>query len=136
MKRLITQKHPMGCGIACIAAVIGSSYEEVIKTSRITPMRAMTVGMTCKDIVRTLRLFHRDAEYCYIKRRFIKRIYKEGSIVFIAPSKRYLYGHYLCRLNGQWMDPWINASKTNWDMTKASAGFRKRLPGKAIYLII
>jgi hypothetical protein len=33
------------------------------------------------------------------------------------------------------MDPWINFSSRMPDLTRAKSGFRKRLPGEAIYVI-
>jgi len=76
----------------------------------------------------------KSIEYKYIKGKIRKKIYQDNTIVFIKRSKKYPYGHYLSRYKSSWMDPWIN-SKNDRKIKKIKAGFRKRLPGKAIYAI-
>jgi hypothetical protein len=73
-------------------------------------------------------------QYRYLKPRLRKIIYRDDVIVFIKRSKKYPFGHYLVRYQNLWMDPWINFPKEK-DVKKAKAGFRKRLPGKAIYAL-
>jgi hypothetical protein len=46
----------------------------------------------------------------------------------------YPEGHYLVRKGNIWMDSWINF-KNNKKVFQAKSGFRKKLPGRAIYLV-
>jgi len=64
-------------------------------------------------------------------------MYEDGVIVFIKRSVRYPAGHYLARMNGQWMDPWINFPNDQniKNIKNATSGFRKKLPGKPIYAL-
>ena len=131
MKSLV-QRGPFGCGVACVAFVLGEKYSEV--ANLLGKNNARTTGFYCKDLIWILRKFGQNYSYKYLRRRLKKKIYKDGIIVFIKRSKRYPFGHYLVRHNGLWMDPWINFTKDN-TIAKAKAGFRKRLPGKPIYMI-
>ena len=57
-------------------------------------------------------------------------MYQPNAIVYVKKSKKYPAGHYLCRLGHKWMDPWINFPDRD-----IQAGFRRRLPGKPVYVI-
>jgi hypothetical protein len=74
-------------------------------------------------------------EYKYVNQKINKRLYKDGTIVFIKRCKRYPFGHYLIRHNNKWMDPWINLPFDK-DISNAKSGFRKRLPATPIYAIL
>lgn len=124
----IRQEDLMGCGVACTAFVLSISYKEALGLFPNGKRKAKTVGFLCEDIVYTLRKHNPKYQYKYIKIK--KEIYKPGTIVFLRRSKKYLAGHYIARSNHKWMDPWINFPDTN-----IKAGFRKRLPGKPIYVI-
>ena len=129
----ITQKDGFGCGIACTASVLNLNYEQAKKLFH-NVNQAKDFGFLCKDIVTALKKKGLAYEYKYIKPRVKKRIYKPGTIVFIARSKRFPAGHYLSKdLVKGWMDPWINFPS---DISKSKSGFRKRLPGKPIYAIL
>ncbi len=131
MKPLV-QKHPFGCGAACVAFVLKESYSKVI--SFLGKDKACSTGFSCQDLTKVLLKFGQRYSYKYLKPRLKKQIYQDGVIVFIKRSKRYPSGHYLVRHKGMWMDPWINFPKDK-RIAKAKAGFRKRLPGKPIYMI-
>lgn len=129
----ITQKDGFGCGIACTASVLGLTYEKA-KTLFPNSKQVKDFGFLCKDIVDALAKKGLSYEYRYIKPKIKRRIYKPGTIVFIARSKRFPAGHYLARDEKKgWMDPWINFPS---DISKSKSGFRKRLPGKPIYAIL
>ena len=73
-------------------------------------------------------------EYRYIKPKIRKLIYRPGTIIFIARSKKYPAGHYLAMGSGKgWMDPWINFPS---ELKSSRAGFRKKLPGRPIYAVL
>lgn len=127
MIRAVAQEDQMGCGIACAASLCGISYNKAKKLFD-KPQNAESIGYFCRDIVRALGKTDKQYSFRRIKRKIH---YPENSIVFIAYSKRYPAGHFLVRANNRWMDPWIDFPS----IKDVHAGFRKRLPGKCIYLI-
>ena len=131
----VVQKHSLGCGVACVAFVLGKSYDEAMPLFPQGSKKAGTIGFLCREIAKALEKAGKNYEYRYIKPRVRRRIYENGTIVFIKKSKKYPAGHYLARATGKWMDPWINFGKEK-DFEKARAGVRKRLPGKPIYAIL
>ncbi|MBI5060761.1 MAG: hypothetical protein HZB67_00425 [Candidatus Aenigmarchaeota archaeon] len=133
--KAIKQRSLFGCGIACVAYTLGVEYERALKLFKEGRRKAMTKGFVCREIVKALERGGKQYEYRYMNRRMKNKIYEKGTIVFIKRSKKYTFGHYLCRAEKSWMDPWINFQK-NKDVIKAKAGFRKRLPGKASYVIL
>ncbi len=133
MIKSITQKDNYGCGITCVAFVCKVSYGYAKKNYFNKPHNATTLGYLCKDIVKALSKAKRDYYYKYVKREIR---FKENTIVFIKRSEKYPAGHYLVRTKNGWMDPWINFNKLKPDIKKAKSGFRKRLPGRAVYAIM
>jgi len=131
MKKSITQEDSMGCGAACVAYVTGSPYHVAVSILGIT--KAQTRGFHIKELVEGLKYFGYSSHYSRIKVGE-RRIYHEGDIVFIRRYKRYPYGHYLVKISQGWMDPWINLP-FDQDIMNAQSGLRKRLPGKAQYVV-
>ena len=127
----VTQENGLGCGLACVSALCKVSYKFAKKNYFLGLGNANTKGYYCKHIVKALSRAGKNYNYCKITRRIN---WKDGMIVFIKRSKRYTQGHYLVRLNNMWMDPWINL-QTDQNIRNAKSGFRKRLPGKAQWLI-
>ena len=131
----ITQKHPFSCGVACTAFVNKTTYESILKFFTNGLDNAKTVGFLCKDIIKALNKAGLNYQYKFINSPMKRKIYHNGTIVFIKRNKTYPVGHYLVRKNSYWMDPWINFSR-NKDIKFAKSGFRKRLPGHPIYAIL
>ena len=132
--RAIVQEHPATCAIACVASVLGVSYKRASKLFP-SPGRATKGGYSwgyfCRDVVRALKLAKADYTYSYIKPKKRPLLESPRCIAFLRRSKRYPAGHYLARTEkGLWMDPWANFPKN-----PAKCGFRKRLPGRASYVI-
>ncbi len=130
MKQPIVQKHNFSCGLACLSFLINQSYNNLV--SKFGLKKAQTKGFYCREIVEYLSKEDYRAEYHYLNKKWRRRIYSEGTIVFVRRGKKYPFGHYLIRYQNQWMDPWINFLK-NKKIDNAVAGFRKRLPEKPIY---
>src|SRR3989338_7418839 len=131
MKNAVVQKDPLGCGIACVSFICGNSYNYSKKNYFRYSTLARIRGFICKDIVNALRISGREYFYRYIGNKRIR--YKENTIVFIQRSKKYPSGHYLVYTAQGWMDSWLNFNLKNSYIKYAKSGFRKRLPGKAIY---
>ena len=126
----ITQEDPMGCGVACVAFILNKTYKETIKLFP-NPHDSKTKGFYCKEIIEALKRSNLSYAYKYIKNSKLKRlIYNDNSIVYLRRSKKYPAGHYLCRYKNLWMDSW-----TNFPNEDRKAGFRKKLPGRPIYVI-
>ena len=128
----VTQQDQLGCSAACISFIAQKNYVEVV--SLLGKEHANSRGFYCKDLIAVLATLGFSYSYKYIKPRLKNRIYQDGAIVFIRKSKNCPDGHYLTRFEGQWMDPWINFPKDN-NVNNARSGFRKRLPGKPIYIL-
>ncbi|MCL5970876.1 MAG: hypothetical protein M1450_05270 [Patescibacteria group bacterium] len=128
----VKQDDDFGCAVACVAFVLNTRYSNAIKFFRNGKKRAERIpNFYCRELVEILNNAGLNYQYKRFKPKIRRKIHKEKSIVFIRRSKKYRYGHYLVRFNNLWMDPWINLPDR-----KIKAGFRKRLPGKAIYAIL
>jgi len=129
MLKAIVQEQLLGCGIACMACVAGISYAKAVK---MVPFKYVsTIGCLCKDIVNALKKLGLEYDYKKVTSKTKSYLKKEGTIVFIKRSTKYLRGHYLVKTNKGWMNPWINYP----DITPAKAGFINKLPGKAQWVI-
>lgn len=128
----VTQQDSYGCSLACVAFLVGEDYWQIANLE--SKKQAQTKGFACKDLVKILSRFGFDYEYKYLKPKWKRKIYQDGTIVFIKRSKKYPSGHYLARLNNLWMDPWANFDYQA-KIKYAKSGFRKRLPGKPIYAL-
>lgn len=131
----VTQKHSLGCSIACAGFIGNRKYNTMLKFFKNSSSKTETTGFLCKDIIRALHKIGLNYTYRYINNSVKSSIYRDGMIVFIKRNKNYPTGHYLARKNNRWMDPWINFSK-NKDIKLSKSGFRKRLPGHPIYAIL
>jgi hypothetical protein len=130
---IICQEAGFGCGIACIAMRLSISYQAALSLTD-NKHSAQTYGYTCKTLVEMLNKTGVPSHFKYLKPRLRRLIYKEGTIVFIARSKKYPPGHFLIRAKDCWHDPWINFALDS-NLQNAKAGIRKRLPGRPIYAI-
>ena len=130
----VKQEHTFGCSVACAAAVMGVSYQEALAVFSDGQEKALKVGFYCREIVEALGKVGLKYEYKRFNATQHRNLHKSGTIVFLRKSEKYPTGHYLVRHNRLWMDPWINLTKDT-TIAKAKAGFRKRLPGKPIYII-
>lgn len=132
MRQSITQEFEYGCGIACYAFALQISYQQA--TERLGSEQAKSTRFWVKDLVIALNAAGLMYTSKHVKHTEKSPNYKEGTIILIRRSKRYLTGHYLIRHNNHWMDPWMNLPYDN-DIQNARSGYRKRLPGKAMYSI-
>ena len=123
----VVQEQPMGCAVACVASLLGTSYTKALglfadKTA------AVSRGYYCAEICRALSQHGRD--YAWRKAAPSDRA-RAGDIVFVSPSRRYPAGHFLLKTSRGWMNPWVNFPR----ITPAKAGFERGLPGRAAWVI-
>lgn len=133
MRKSITQKFDYGCGVACFAFATNLTYKQA--EMYLGERQSSKTRFWVKDLAKSLNQFGRKYTYKYVKPKIHKLIYAEGSIVLIRRSNIYPYGHYLIRHNNLWMDPWINLP-FNKNIKNAKSGYRKRLPGQPMYVIL
>lgn len=126
----VRQEDPMGCGVACVAFLLGKSYQQTLKLFPQGKKRAMTVGFTVKMVRTALMSSKESYKQSYLWPTIRHLIYQNGSIVYLKHSKKFPYGHYIARSNGIWMNPWINLPEK-----PIKAGFQKRLPEQPSFVI-
>ncbi len=114
-----------------MARVLNIPYQKALSLFRNGKRKQILRGFYCREIVTALKKAGIKSEWRYITKDIYRRINRDKTIVFIKRSDKYPQGHYLCRIENKWMDPWINMP----DITPAKSGFRKHLPGKPIYAI-
>lgn len=130
MIKSVTQKHGMGCGVACVAAVLDISYDSALRLFK-KPEQAWSKGFLCRDIVKALLTKKINYRFKFVKNRKDKVLFKTGTIVFTQASKSYPHGHYLVKTKRGWMNPWVNFP----EITPAKSAIVKELPGPASYAI-
>lgn len=128
----VRQEDGLGCAVACVAFVLQISYQEAVELFSDGKRRVREeANFYCPEIVQILNNTGLKYTWKKIPDNLIENEVKNYSIVFIKRSKNYPYGHFLCKYNDSWMDPWINLPDKN-----IKAGFRNTLPGKPTYAII
>ncbi len=128
----ITQELGYGCGVACFAFVCNMSFKDAI--TFLGREYSVHTGWRPSDLTAELNRFGLSYKNCYVRKRS-EYDFPLGSIVLIEKSANYPVGHYLTLTSKGWMDPWINLPQTK-DILKAKSGFRKELPGKAMYALV
>ncbi len=129
--RSVKQEDSFGYAVACVAFVLNIEYLKARKLFKNGEKRAKSIpNFYYREIVEILKNAGLDYQHKYVKTKIRRKTYTGNTIVFIKRSKKYHYGHYLVRFENKWMDPWINFPDRN-----IKVGFRKRLPGKPIYIV-
>ncbi len=128
--RCVTQEHGLGCGVACVADLLGITYVEALKLFK-RPQNAWTRGFCCRELVEALENAGVQSEFKTIRNRSDKLLRAPGTIVFTQFSKANPYGHYLIRVPGGWMNPWVNFPI----IAPAKSGIVRRLPARASYAV-
>jgi hypothetical protein len=127
----VTQEHPLGCAVACVAALFQIRYSEALLLFE-NEECAWTRGYYCTEIVRALAaagLEYRFQRFDVSRHR--SHLNRAGTIAFVAPSEKYPVGHYFLKTKNGWMNPWINYPHIN----PAKSGFEKSLPSRVSYIV-
>ena len=85
----------MGCGVACVASLLGISYRESLNL--FNRKHANVPNFYCKEIVNILKNRKLNYRYNKVTKKTEQHIHKIGSIVFIRKSEKYFYGHFLLK---------------------------------------
>jgi len=127
----VTQQHPMGCGVACVAYIAEITYQAALKLFK-NPENAPDKGYYCRDIVEALRNLGKNYTYRALKADNKELLSKKNIIVFCAKSKKYPLGHFLAKKDDDlWMNPWANFPI----ITPAISALEENLPNRATYII-
>lgn len=129
--RLVTQEHPLGCAVACVAARCGITY---IRALGLFSARenAWLRGYHCEEIVEALA--RAGLEYCFESfalDRHALALEREGTIIFVGPCADYPAGHYLVRAHDGWMNSWANYPL----IRPAAAAYQVSPPGRVDWII-
>ena len=128
--KLVVQEEPMGCAIACVAAVLNITYTRAKKLFA-NPEYASTRGYYCKEIIFALSNAKKNYEFNKVTKKNKELLNKVSTIVFIKRSKKYPCGHFLVKCEEGWMNPWFNYPT----ITPAKASFQNKLVGDAEWII-
>lgn len=122
---VVTQEHPMGCGVACVASVLGLTYQEAHKLFS-KKHGAWSEGYYLPEIVEALSAGGQRYTFKEITSQNDPVLDDVGVIVFCQPCEAYPEGHYLVNLSAKrkWMNPWANYPC----ITPAEAGIVSTLP--------
>lgn len=130
---LVAQEDGMGCGVACVASVLGKTYRSAMAMFP-NPGLATVRGYPRKELCAVLR----SAGAPYRKRGFGRRtgpakaaVIPLRSIVCVRRWGGDRYLHYLVRCEDGWMDPWSKSHDSRTEdlsFERAPALLRKQLP--------
>ena len=124
----VRQEDGLGCAVACVAFVLNLSYKDAVNLFTNGKERVKKkANFYCPEIVSVLKNTGMTYKWKKVIDTHDKEIYKNFSIVFIQDGK---YGHFLCRYNNTWMDPWVNRP-----YRPISAQFITDLPVSPTYVI-
>lgn len=131
LNKPVTQSHPMGCAVACVAYILNVSYQRALTLFE-KQSAAWIEGYYCEDIVRALKKYS-GHEYAFEKvaEGKLEQFNNEKIIVFCDRCAKYPEGHYLVKEGKTWMNPWVNYPI----ITPAKAGFLSVPPSKPTWFI-
>lgn len=132
MKQSVTQELDYGCGVACFAFICGMTFREAV--AYLGREYSVKHGWRPSDLVVALNSLGLNYKNHYVRKKNITS-FPVGTIALIERSLNYPVGHYLVLSEEGWMDPWINMLG-NDDILHAGSGFRKDLPGRAMYALM
>ncbi len=127
----IRQEDDFGCAVACAAFVLNISYKETLTRFKNGAQRVKSkANFYCPEITRILNCAGKKYTWSKLTPNKISLLEINFSIIFLKKSQRYPFGHFVCRFQNLWMDPWFNFPKK-----KIEAGFRDELDAEPAYVI-
>ena len=102
----VRQEDEWGCGVACVAARLGISYDEArarLEHVKGNPINMEPKGLELDPIVHVLH----EANV-HVVADWYADDFPPGTIVYISGEPPYEWGHYLLKVAQGWMDPWAN----------------------------
>ena len=126
----VVQTEEWGCGVACVASFLGTSYNEAREL-----LRKQKNGRTVNAKPKGLELHHialalQDRGYRVVADWKEPKKFVQGTIVCISGKKPYGEHHYMLKTRKGWMDPWHNM-----DSKPRRADFREDFPEGTMFLV-
>lgn len=106
--RVVPQEDTWGCGVACVASLLGLSYGQARR--RLVRRKGREIDASPRGLPYKVIEFVLDGAGVRTSRRRGQRKWPTGTIVFLSKQRgRYRNcGHYLLKVPRGWMNPWIN----------------------------
>jgi ABC-type bacteriocin/lantibiotic exporter with double-glycine peptidase domain len=125
--RLVAQEDEWGCGVACIASLLGVSYGSamaMVKTASGANIDFSSEGLELEPIILVLQQHGLSVS---VKANLSR--WPIGTIAFLSENEGAYKGsgHYILKTEDGWMDPYYNAL-TRGDEEEREARYRTRLP--------
>ena len=133
---LVSQQDEWGCGAACVASLLGVSYEEAKK--RVEKIKGLSIneGQDRPGPGPGLELHHIAIALYKSGVKVIADWYPDlakipmGTIACFGDQEKYIDEHYMLMTPEGWMDPWFNLDENNM-----SARYRDDYPGSTELLV-
>ncbi len=126
---LVSQEDEWGCGAACVASLLGMTYQEakyLVEDIKGRSVNAKPHGLELHHIALALQ-----AEGVKVIADWDSAVHHpDGSIICIGGESRYKYEHYILKTPNGWMDPWFDLKKN-----KMVAKYRDDYPKGADFLV-
>jgi hypothetical protein len=127
---LVPQTEEWGCGVACVASFLGTSYLEAKDLLR-KHKGGKTVNASPKGLdLHNIALALQERGHRFVADWREPERFREGTIVCISGSKPYDGHHYMLKTRKGWMDPWYNIGEK-----PRKAGFRDLYPEGTEFLV-
>ena len=126
---LVTQEDEWGCGVACVASLLGTSYRDAKELLRGEKGKSVNAGVPGLEL-------HHIALALQRRRVQVVADWEElsnfplGTIVCIGGKGAYAGDHYMLMTPNGWMDPWVNIGER-----PRRAGYRDTYPDGAHFLV-
>jgi len=125
---LVSQEDKWGCGAACVASLLGVSYQKakhLVETAKGRSINSKPYGLQLHDIAIALK-----EEKIKVIADWDPTEIPDGTIVCISGEVPYDGDHYLLKTPNGWMDPWYNIIENNM-----VARYRKKYPKGTYFLV-
>lgn len=125
---LVTQEDEWGCGAACVASLLGISYQkakQLVEKIKGGSINAHPPGLELHHLALAL---HKKGVKVVADWSPDKIL--DGTIVCISGDPPYDGDHYMLKTPHGWMDPWYNL-----DDKKIEARYRKGRPKGTSFLV-
>lgn len=125
---LVAQEDKWGCGVACVASLLGISYQKsklLVEKLKGRSVNARPYGLELHHLAIALQkkgvkvIADWNPEYM-----------PDGIIVCISGKSPYDGDHYMLKTPEGWMDPWYNLVEK-----KMEAGYRQNYPRGTYFLV-
>lgn len=108
--RPVVQLDEWGCGVACIASLLGISYEDAYWLARREKGDSIAGGVPGLELHHIAMILQEGGIHVVADWQESED-FPVGTILFVEGPEPYDGGHYILRTQKGWMDPWANIRK-------------------------